>query len=121
MHFNEKKNVSFYQISTAKEDLRNNTALYNPFTIKQLQESFPYLNWLDYIRSMMPTGVEITEDEIIINWEPKFFQQLGDILNSTPKRTIANYLLWRAILTISEMLPDNFRDLGMLLRTYGKK
>lgn len=35
------------------------------------------------------------ENEIVANTVPTFFASLGDILASTPKRTIANYFGWR--------------------------
>lgn len=53
---------------------------------------------------MMPFGLEVYENELIVNTVPTFFEKLGDVLYSTPKRTIANYLLWRAILTTSGSL-----------------
>lgn len=34
------------QISLPNEERRNATALYNPMTIKELQEKYPYNNWV---------------------------------------------------------------------------
>lgn len=59
---------------------------------------------LDYINSMMPFGFEVYDNETIVNTVPTFFEKLGEVMNSTPKRTVANYLLWRAILTTSGSL-----------------
>lgn len=87
------------QISMSGLLRRNRTAMYNPFTIQKLQEAYPYLNWLNYINSFLPNGFHVTESEVVINQSPKYFQQLQNILSSTPKRTIANYLLWRAAIT----------------------
>lgn len=100
----------FEQISWAREDRRNASALYNPYTIKQLQAAYPYLNWLDYINALLPSKVQVTEDEIVINSVPTFFEKLGDIINSTPKRAIANYFLWRVILTTSGTLTPELRQ-----------
>lgn len=97
------------QISLAREDRRNASALYNPYTIKQLQESYPYLNWLDYINTLLPNGLDVAENEIVINSVPKFFEQLGNVLSSAKKRTIANYLLWRVVLTTSGTLTNELR------------
>lgn len=44
---------------------------------------------------------------------PQFFAQLGDVLNSTTKRTMANYLLWRAVLTTSGTLTTELRKLKL--------
>lgn len=110
------------QISLPREERRNATALYNPFTIKELQESYPYLNWLDYINAMLPGAVQVDENETVINTVPKFFEQLGSILESTPKRTMANYFLWRIVLTTSGTMTNQLRQrkLAYFTTLYGQ-
>lgn len=97
------------QISLSREKRRNESSLYHLFTIKQLQESYPYLNWLDYIQAFLPVTIELDENETVINCVPTFFEQLNDVLNSTSKRTIANYLLWRAVITASGTSTNEMR------------
>lgn len=75
-------------------------------TIKELQELYPYLNWLGYISAILPAEMQVTEDEPIIIWDPKFFKNLGGILKTTYKRTLANYIIWRAIYSIYQMEVD---------------
>lgn len=104
------KSLTFRQISLPREERRNASLLYNPYTIKQLQESYPYMNWLDYINAMLPTGLDVNENEIVTNSVPTYFKQLENILNTTSKRTIANYLLWRAVLTTSGTLTSQLRQ-----------
>lgn len=99
-----------HQISLPREELRNSTALYNSYTIKELQISYPYLDWLDYINAFLPANLNVDENEIVINTVPTFFEQLADILNSTSKRTMANYLLGRAVLKIANMLTNELRE-----------
>lgn len=83
---------------------RNLSALYNSFTISQLQSAYPYLNWLEYINAIFPEDVSITEDELFIVDVPNYFLQLGPILEATPKRTIANYFAWRSVFFGSGLL-----------------
>lgn len=52
----------------------------------------------------MPSGLDVTENEVLNNVVPKFFAQLNEVLSSTPKRTQANYLLWRAVFATSGSL-----------------
>lgn len=106
----QQENPFFRQISLPREERRNASLLYNPYTIKQLQESYPYMNWLDYINAMLPTGLDVDESEIVTNSVPTYFKELGNILNVTSKRTIANYLLWRAVLTTSGTLTSELRQ-----------
>lgn len=111
-----------FQISLPREERRNATALYNPFTIKELQEAYPYLDWLDYINSLLPEAVKVAENETVINSVPKFFEQLDSILQSTPKRTMANYFLWRIVLTTSGTLTNQLRQrkLAYFTTLYGQ-
>lgn len=97
------------------------TALYNPYTIKELQESYPYLPWLQYINALLPSGLVVDEDEIVINSVPTFFEELGEVLNSTSKRTMANYFMWRVVLTTSGTLNNQLRQLklGFYKTAYG--
>lgn len=87
--------------------------MHHPVTIKSLQESYPYLNWVDYINALLPSDVQVDENEIVSNTVPTYFEQLGDIINSTLKRTVANYFLWRIILQTSGTLTPELRQLKL--------
>lgn len=82
-------------------------------TFGEVQEKFPYLNWLDYIRIFMPTNVTLDENEPIAVGFFKFFERFEDILESMDNRTVANYLIWRSIFTISKYLNKDMKDLGL--------
>ncbi|CAO1406051.1 unnamed protein product [Diamesa serratosioi] len=82
-------------ISLPNEKRRNATALYNPMTIKDLQIKYPYNQWLEYFNAILPEKSQLKEDEIIIVSVISFFDELGKLLEKTPKRTMANYVMWR--------------------------
>lgn len=100
----------WFQNSLARSERRNASNLYHPVSIRELQESYPYLNWLDYINALLPSNLQVDENEILSNTVPTFFEKLGDILNETPKRTMANYFLWRIILATSGTLTTELRS-----------
>jgi len=88
--------IALAEISLANEDRRNATALYNPMSIKDLQEKYNYMQWMEYINIILkPTGIQIDENEVIVVSVPSFFEGLEKVLKETPKRTIANYVMWR--------------------------
>lgn len=58
----------------------------------------------------MPHGLQVYENETVINSVPTFFEQLGGVLESTPKRTIANYFMWRVVLTTSGTQTNELRQ-----------
>lgn len=102
--------IHLFQISLPREERRNASALYNPTTIKELQEKYPFINWRDYINGLLPQKVQVDESERVINSVPKFFEQIGAIIESTPKRAIANYFSWRVVLSTSGTLTNELRQ-----------
>lgn len=101
---------SSFQISLAQEDRRNVSALYNPLTVKELQQKYPYIQWQDYINALLPEHVQIDENERVIDNVPKFLKELESILKSTPKRTFANYFMWRIALQTIGTLTKELRQ-----------
>ncbi|XP_053693911.1 neprilysin-2-like isoform X1 [Sabethes cyaneus] len=88
--------IALANISLPNEKRRNATALYNPMTVKEFQKKYPYTNWVDYFNAILKdTGITIDENEVIIVSVPNFMEQLGPLLQNTPKRTMANYVMWR--------------------------
>ncbi|KAJ6649466.1 Neprilysin-2 [Pseudolycoriella hygida] len=87
------------------------TARYYPSTIKQLQDSNPYINWLDYMNAMLPEDQSVNENDTVNNMQPEFFNELGKFLASTPNRTLANYIMWRAVNSVTTKLTTDVRNL----------
>lgn len=111
------------QISLAEEDRRNLTALNNPFTIRAIQQMYPYIDWLTYINALLPKHIKVDENEYVSVEVPSFFAQLGDILASTPNRTIANYFLWRIAYFVPSFMTEaqRQRSLQYVSKISGRK
>lgn len=99
------------------EKRRNASELYNPFTVREVQEKYPYIPWVEYINALLPTGLDINEDEVIIVSVPQFFENLGKLLEQTPKRTVANYLMWRVTAFSSFFLTEELRKRQLVYST----
>ncbi|XP_070505178.1 neprilysin-2-like isoform X2 [Chironomus tepperi] len=97
-------------ISIPKEDRRDFSALYNTMTIKDLNVRYPYNNWLEYFNSLLPDISQVTEDEIINVSVPSFFNALQSLLEQTSKRTLANYIFWRATESSSTYLTKQIKS-----------
>lgn len=93
-----------------REERRDANLLYNPMTIAQLQTNYPYIDWLEYLNSLMPAATNFTDSDIIINAVPTFFEKLEAVLNSVSKEVMANYLMWRVAVSSVSYLPKAFRD-----------
>lgn len=78
---------------------------YQKTTIKELQKSYPYLNWWKYFNGILPSEMKVTENEPILNFDPEFFQALPKI--SKTERTWSNYIIWRVMYKIHQMESEN--------------
>lgn len=69
-------------------------------TIKELANSYP-LDWLKYFNGILPSGLNVTENERILNYDPEFFRALSTIFKS--RRALANYVIWRVMYKLHQM------------------
>lgn len=57
----------------------------------------------------MPEVSQVTEDEVIIVYDLPFFEQVDALFKATPKRAIANYLMWRVAADSTNYLTDKLK------------
>ncbi|CAG9860712.1 unnamed protein product [Phyllotreta striolata] len=84
------------KISLPSEKRRNMTALYNPMTIEQLQEKFSFIPWTEYINNLLAPDAKVEPGELVIVNVPSYMKSLQTLMEKTPKRAQANYVMWRA-------------------------
>ncbi|XP_059218296.1 neprilysin-2 isoform X2 [Stomoxys calcitrans] len=103
--------MNLANISWSNEQRRDSNQLYNLRSIKQVQEAYPYVQWLDYIKALLPKALseDVTEEEIINVSVPSFMDKLGELLNKTENRIIANYMMWRIHAFSVAFLTEDFR------------
>ncbi|XP_049843202.1 neprilysin-2-like isoform X5 [Schistocerca gregaria] len=88
--------ITLANISLPSEKRRNVTQLYNPRTVEQLQREYPSVPWLEYLQTLLPPHITISNDELIVVSVPSYLKSLEALLSHTPKRVMANYVMWRA-------------------------
>ncbi|XP_070561877.1 neprilysin-1-like isoform X2 [Ptychodera flava] len=98
------------EYSVPKADRRDMEQLYNKMTIRQLKEEVPQFDWLLFLQTSTPDTL-IDEYEYVVNYSPAFLKQLGELLTTTPKRTIANYVMWNMIQKNVAYLSEDFRNI----------
>ncbi|KAF5305120.1 hypothetical protein FQA39_LY09382 [Lamprigera yunnana] len=70
--------------------------------IYELQVRYPNIDWLKYINSMLEPFHNVTDKDYVLLPHPDLIDKLFEIINSTSKRTMANYILWSAT---AEIIP----------------
>lgn len=91
------------------EKRRNITALYNPMTIRELQGNYSSIPWKDYFNAILEPIISIEEDEVVIVNVPSFFKDFEKLMEETPKKVQANYVMWRAVAVTIGYLSDDVR------------
>ena len=53
------------------------------------------MNWLKFIRTRVPEQITVGDTEEVVYFGIDYLAKFGDLIESTPKKTVANYLFWR--------------------------
>ncbi|KAH9503971.1 Membrane metallo-endopeptidase-like 1, partial [Bulinus truncatus] len=88
----------------------------NPFPISRMQERYltPAFSWKKFfvtVTSSPEIGINnLTDDEVIFRGPNSYFMSLKTLLLQTPKRTLANFIVWRVILAYKQILDFKNRE-----------
>ncbi|CAN7986986.1 unnamed protein product, partial [Ixodes hexagonus] len=66
------------------------------------------INWTLYFKTIMPMEIPPTEE--IVLFAPTYIKQMSELLQTIPKRVIANYILWRFVSNRVGSLDKRFLD-----------
>lgn len=78
-------------------------------TVSELTQKFPSIPWMEYFSTLLPKSITVSENEMVIVNVPSFISELEKLLEQTPKRIQANYVMWRAAATSVSYLNDEIR------------
>ncbi|CAO1430048.1 unnamed protein product [Diamesa tonsa] len=87
--------IALNNISTSYEKLRDITTSYHYTTIHELQQKYPYMDWMKFVRTRIPKQIAIDDTEEVLYIGIDYLTEFGDLIKVTPKKTVANYLYWR--------------------------
>ncbi|XP_053381841.1 neprilysin-like [Mercenaria mercenaria] len=110
------------KITLTQAEQRNSTASYNKMTLEEMKTTFHepkstdpiQFKWLEFAKGVFGLdGVEIDidETELVLVRSMKYYNNILPLLQNYPKRTIANYLVWRIMQNRARNLPQRFLDI----------
>lgn len=67
----------------------------NFLKLHEVQQNYTYVQWVEYINALLPQPLSVDDNETVWLKSPQNFESLGQLLDETPNRVIANYLIWR--------------------------
>ncbi|XP_059154135.1 neprilysin-4-like [Physella acuta] len=108
--------IQLANISVPAEQLVSVTNYFHPTTLGQLQTKYgQIMNWTHFFQTLLSDphiGItEIDESERVNNVVPAYFDRLAVLLNQTSKRTVANYIVFKFMLSVSQMMGEKYLTL----------
>ncbi|KAK1806315.1 hypothetical protein P4O66_000027 [Electrophorus voltai] len=91
---------------------RTSENMYNKYTLSKLQRAVPEFNWLRFVKAAVDfklyPDLSISFSEPVIVRAPQYMKELFKLLNATEIRTVANYAVWRSVLSRVTTLSRRF-------------
>ncbi len=99
--------IELAKVTAPREDRRNASVLYNPTTLNDIGnfEGLPP-SWVTYVQTIFKgtENLDFGGDERVILTSKTYLENLAGLLQKTDKRTLANYLNWRAVASVVQYL-----------------
>lgn len=102
--------LNFIQNSLPAGEGRDKLVTANYFNLPTLEKTFPLLNWNDFIKWNLKNAASLTDDDSITVPDVSYLHKLKELLESTPKRTIANYIGMRLVKFSSDLMNDALHE-----------
>jgi len=110
------------KITSPAEDRRNNTRLYNPLLLTEVQgwtdsvsttQAQAKIDWSAFLNDIYSAAsITIPNSERVIVVETEYLKKLVALLDVTPARTLANYVHWRFVNSLGSYTTQQMRDLA---------
>ncbi|XP_077422477.1 endothelin converting enzyme-like 1 [Vanacampus margaritifer] len=98
-------NITMSEYDDQRKDV---STMYNRITLRQLQRTAPGLHWKRLLDKIFQDN--FSEDKEIVVLATDYIQKVSDIIKTTSKRVLHNYMLWRIVAALSEHLSTAFRS-----------
>ncbi|CAB1414219.1 unnamed protein product [Pleuronectes platessa] len=99
-------NITVSEYDDQRKDI---STMYNRITLRELQRVAPSLHWKRLLEKIFLEN--LSEDEEIVVLATDYLQKVSDIIKTTSKRVLHNYMLWRIVVALSEHLSTAFRSI----------
>ena len=79
-------------------------------TLGKLEKDYSKIAWTKWFTAVFPSTIIFTEHEPVVLGAPSYIERLQKLLAATPKRTVANYMYWRAVADSIDYLNEKSRN-----------
>ncbi|XP_064642205.1 neprilysin-1-like [Lineus longissimus] len=102
--------IELAKIKTRQEDERDLEKMYNKMTVKELREKYSEFDWGRYMTGVFAfANITSNDTDLVIVRKPAYLTAMFKLINYTPKRTVANYIVWRRVKGNMDRLPKEYK------------
>uniref|UniRef100_A0A8V0Z9T6 endothelin-converting enzyme 1 n=1 Tax=Gallus gallus TaxID=9031 RepID=A0A8V0Z9T6_CHICK len=94
-------------ITVPQAERRDDEKIYHKMSIAELQVLAPAIDWLDYL-SYALAPLELAETEPVVVYGDAYLQQVSELINSTDRSVLNNYLIWNLVQKTASSLDQRF-------------
>ncbi|PFX31914.1 Endothelin-converting enzyme 2 [Stylophora pistillata] len=107
--------IKLAQIMPSASQAYDDENMYRKLTVKELDQ-YAGSNWMKwkvfFEQLLLPvTGKHVTEEEHVVVYGVDYLKNITNLLDGTPNRTIANYMVWRLVDSVYLRLGDEFEEI----------
>lgn len=109
-------------ITVPQEERRDEEKIYQKMTVADLQVLAPTVDWMDYLLFAL-SPLDLNDTEPVVVYAKEYLQQVSELINTTDKSILNNYMMWNLIQKTASSLDQRFENAQeKLLETiYGTK
>ncbi|NWJ03054.1 ECE2 enzyme, partial [Crypturellus undulatus] len=94
-------------ITVPQAERRDDEKIYHKMSIAELQALAPAIDWLDYLAYAL-APLELADTEPVVVYGDAYLQQLSELINSTERSVLNNYLIWNLVQKTASSLDQRF-------------
>ncbi|MEE6482388.1 hypothetical protein FKM82_013232 [Ascaphus truei] len=96
-------------ITIPQDKRRDEELIYHKITAAELKGLVPVVDWIPFLRTVF-YPVEINESEHVVVYAQEYLVQVSNLINSTDKRLLNNYIIWNLVRKAGSFLDQRFQD-----------
>ncbi|XP_025083817.1 endothelin-converting enzyme 2-like isoform X2 [Pomacea canaliculata] len=106
--------IKLAEATVPPEEQKDRFKVYKKMTVANLTDRFPQFDWLRFLRNQFSkTGEDynITMDEVVAIDSLQYYENLFNLVDETPTRTLLNYGMWRVVQMLFRLLDPALKEL----------
>ncbi|KAJ8979359.1 hypothetical protein NQ317_010132, partial [Molorchus minor] len=88
----------------------NRSDLYEVYSVLELHVKYRTIPWLHHLNKLLEPVGTVGLDDMVVIAEPLYMSRLEMLLEDTPKRTLANYIVWHTLQHLINYSPAKLLD-----------